>query len=52
MPVWSMGIPSQQNALVAKDGIDLLDLEQAVEGGDKAWDLAEFLYYSAKIAKQ
>ena len=35
------------NALVGKDGIDLLDLEQAVENGDRAWDLAEFLYFSA-----
>ena len=34
------------NALVGKDGIDLLDLEQTVENGDRAWDLAEFLYFS------
>jgi tRNA A-37 threonylcarbamoyl transferase component Bud32 len=40
------------NALVGKDGIYLIDLEQAVDGGDRSWDLAEFLYYSAKIAKQ
>ena len=40
------------NALVGKDGIYLIDLEQAVERGDQAWDLAEFLYYSAKLAKQ
>jgi tRNA A-37 threonylcarbamoyl transferase component Bud32 len=46
------GDTKPQNVLVSKDGIDLLDLEQAVERGDKAWDLAEFLYYSAKIAKQ
>jgi tRNA A-37 threonylcarbamoyl transferase component Bud32 len=46
------GDTKPHNALVSKDGIELLDLEQAVEGGDKAWDLAEFLYYSAKIAKQ
>ncbi len=46
------GDTKPQNVLVEKDGISLLDLEQAVEGGDKAWDLAEFLYYSAKIAKQ
>ncbi len=46
------GDTKPQNALVGKDGIDLLDLEQAVERGDKAWDLAEFLYYSAKLAKQ
>ncbi len=46
------GDTKPQNALVGKEGIDLLDLEQAVERGDKAWDIAEFLYYSAKMAKQ
>jgi tRNA A-37 threonylcarbamoyl transferase component Bud32 len=46
------GDTKPQNALVGKDGIDLLDLEQAVENGDPGWDLAEFLYYSAKISKQ
>jgi tRNA A-37 threonylcarbamoyl transferase component Bud32 len=46
------GDTKPQNVLVGKDGIVLLDLEQAVERGDKAWDLAEFLYYSAKLAKQ
>ena len=40
------------NALVGEDGLYLLDLEQAVEGGDKAWDLAEFLYYSARSVKE
>jgi len=46
------GDTKPENVIVGKDGINLLDLEQAVEGGDKAWDLAEFLYYSAKLAKQ
>ena len=46
------GDTKPQNALVGKDGIYLLDLEQAVERGDRAWDLAEFLYYSAKVAKK
>jgi tRNA A-37 threonylcarbamoyl transferase component Bud32 len=46
------GDTKPQNALVSKDGVDLLDLEQAVERGDKAWDLAEFLYYSARLAKK
>ena len=45
------GDTKPQNALVCQDGIYLVDLEQAVERGDKAWDLAEFLYYSAKGAK-
>jgi len=46
------GDTKPQNALVGKDGIVLLDLEQAVEGGDEAWDIAEFLYYSGRLAKQ
>jgi tRNA A-37 threonylcarbamoyl transferase component Bud32 len=41
------GDTKAQNVLVGKDGIDLLDLEQTVENGDMAWDLAEFLYFSA-----
>lgn len=40
------GDTKPQNVLVGKDGIDLIDLEQAVENGDAAWDLAEFLYFS------
>jgi tRNA A-37 threonylcarbamoyl transferase component Bud32 len=40
------------NALVGKDGLYLLDLEQAEEGGDTAWDLAEFLYFSARTAEK
>jgi len=41
------GDTKPQNVLVGKDGIELLDLEQTVENGDAAWDLAEFLYFSA-----
>ncbi|MCX8191427.1 MAG: hypothetical protein N3F06_01305, partial [Nitrososphaerales archaeon] len=29
--------------------IYLTDLEQTGLGGDKAWDVAEFLYYSSKL---
>ncbi|MBQ04464.1 hypothetical protein CL673_07145 [Candidatus Bathyarchaeota archaeon] len=32
------------------DKIYLLNLEQLSEGGDQAWDIAEFLYYSVKLA--
>ncbi len=47
------GDTKPQNVLVAKDGgIELLDLEQAVENGDDAWDLAEFLYFSATHLEQ
>ncbi|MDA4117548.1 MAG: hypothetical protein OK455_04310 [Thaumarchaeota archaeon] len=41
------GDTKPQNVLVGKDGVGLLDLEQTVENGDAAWDLAEFLYFSA-----
>ncbi len=41
------GDTKPQNALVADDGICLMDLEQSVENGDAAWDISEFLYYSA-----
>jgi len=30
--------------------IFFIDLEQASRGGDKAWDIAEFLYYSGHYA--
>jgi tRNA A-37 threonylcarbamoyl transferase component Bud32/predicted nucleotidyltransferase len=37
--------------IVVKDGqLYFTDLEQAVEGGDQAWDLAEFLYYVGKLS--
>ncbi|HIE15148.1 TPA: hypothetical protein EYP70_07740, partial [Candidatus Bathyarchaeota archaeon] len=43
----SLGDCKPENILVCKDSrICFLDLEQASKGGDKAWDLAEFLYYS------
>ncbi len=38
--------------MVGKDGLYLLDLEQAVEGGDMAWDLAQFLYFSVRTARK
>ncbi|MFI5420715.1 MAG: lipopolysaccharide kinase InaA family protein, partial [Nitrososphaerales archaeon] len=47
------GDTKPQNVLVATGGgIALLDLEQTVEGGDEAWDLAEFLYFSATRLEQ
>jgi tRNA A-37 threonylcarbamoyl transferase component Bud32 len=45
------GDTKSENVLISKDGIYLLDLEQAEEGGDEAWDLAEFLYYTAMLGK-
>ena len=35
-----------------KDGkVYFVDLEQAEKGGDRAWDVAEFLYYSCWFLK-
>ncbi len=44
------GDTKAENAIVCKGEIYLFDLEQAVENGDTAWDIAEFLYYAAKDA--
>jgi tRNA A-37 threonylcarbamoyl transferase component Bud32 len=42
----TLGDTKPENILVGKNGeIYLLDFEQASRGGDKAWDIAEFLYY-------
>jgi tRNA A-37 threonylcarbamoyl transferase component Bud32 len=43
----SLGDTKPENILCGKDGkIYLLDFEQASQNGDKAWDVAEFLYYA------
>ena len=43
----TLGDTKPENVMVCKDGtMYLLDFEQATEDGDKAWDIAEFLYYS------
>ena len=34
----------------SKEGLYLTDLEQSLPGGDQAWDIAEFLYYTAKLS--
>jgi tRNA A-37 threonylcarbamoyl transferase component Bud32 len=42
----SLGDTKPDNVLVKKDGtIFLIDFEQAAKDGDKAWDIAVFLYY-------
>ncbi|MDV3293606.1 MAG: nucleotidyltransferase domain-containing protein [Nitrososphaerales archaeon] len=46
----ALGDAKASNVVVARDGLYLTDLEQAVLGGDAAWDLAEFLYYTAKLS--
>lgn len=48
----TLGDTKPENMLLAKDGrIYFLDLEQASRGGDKAWDVAEFIYYSGRYAQ-
>jgi tRNA A-37 threonylcarbamoyl transferase component Bud32 len=42
----SLGDCKPENFLVTKDGVVLLDLEQATRDGNQAWDIAEFLYYA------
>ena len=42
----SLGDTKPDNVLIKKDGtIFLIDFEQATKDGDKAWDIAVFLYY-------
>jgi tRNA A-37 threonylcarbamoyl transferase component Bud32 len=46
-----LGDTKPENILVGKEKeIYLLDFEQATRGGDKAWDIAEFLYYIGHYA--
>ncbi|MGA3289778.1 MAG: RIO1 family regulatory kinase/ATPase [Candidatus Bathyarchaeia archaeon] len=43
----ALGDTKPENMLVKRDGsIYMIDFEQATQGGDKAWDVAVFLYYS------
>ncbi len=43
----TLGDCKPENFIIDREGrIYLVDLEQASVGGDKAWDVAEFLYYS------
>jgi len=43
----ALGDTKPENIMIGKNGeICLLDFEQASRNGDKAWDVAEFLYYA------
>jgi tRNA A-37 threonylcarbamoyl transferase component Bud32 len=43
----ALGDTKPENVIVDPNGkIYLLDFEQAVQDGDKSWDMAEFLYYA------
>lgn len=46
----ALGDAKPSNVVVSPEGLYLTDLEQAFRGGDTAWDIAEFLYYTAKLS--
>ncbi|MCP8315364.1 MAG: hypothetical protein H3Z51_00680 [archaeon] len=46
---YSLGDTKPSNAIISDGKIFLTDLEQASEHGNKAWDVALFIYYSNKL---
>jgi tRNA A-37 threonylcarbamoyl transferase component Bud32/predicted nucleotidyltransferase len=48
----ALGDTKPSNVIISDDGLYLTDLEQAMQGGDRAWDVAEFLYYTAKLSNR
>ncbi len=46
----ALGDAKPSNVIVSTQGLCLTDLEQSFPGGDQAWDVAEFLYYTAKLS--
>ena len=46
----ALGDAKASNVIVSAGGPFLTDLEQATVSGDQAWDVAEFLYYTAKLS--
>lgn len=48
----ALGDAKPSNVVVSQQGLYLTDLEQALPGGDQAWDIAEFLYYTAKLSNR
>ena len=48
----ALGDAKPSNVVVSHEGLYLTDLEQAFPGGDQAWDIAEFLYYTAKLSNR
>ncbi len=47
---FALGDAKAENIVVKDDSLYFTDLEQAEEGGDQAWDIAEFLYYAGKLS--
>jgi tRNA A-37 threonylcarbamoyl transferase component Bud32/predicted nucleotidyltransferase len=48
----ALGDAKASNVIISGGQLYLTDLEQAVPGGDKAWDLAEFIFYTAKLSNK
>jgi len=48
----ALGDAKASNVVVSPQGLFVTDLEQAVPAGDKAWDVAEFLYYTSKLSNR
>ncbi len=49
---FALGDSKAGNAVLRDGDVYITDLEQAEEGGDCAWDVAEFLYYTAKLSRR
>ncbi len=47
---YALGDSKAGNVIIKGGEVYMTDLEQAEEGGDAAWDVAEFLYYTAKLS--
>lgn len=48
----TIGDTKASNVVVSDRGLYLTDLELSSEGGDFAWDVAEFVYYTAKLSRK
>jgi len=48
---YTLGDSRPSNMLHLNGKLFLVDLEQAVRGGDPSWDIAEFLYYSCLMRR-
>jgi tRNA A-37 threonylcarbamoyl transferase component Bud32/predicted nucleotidyltransferase len=47
---FALGDAKAENIIITDSGPYFTDLEQTVEGGDQAWDIAEFLYFGGKLS--
>jgi tRNA A-37 threonylcarbamoyl transferase component Bud32/predicted nucleotidyltransferase len=46
---YTIGDTKPSNTLYIDSKLYLTDLEQAMEGGDPSWDIAEFIYYAIRL---